>query len=316
MLRGPAGGVCVQKPPDLSPSAPPPPPPGLLLPWRWLAVAGEGPVLVMILLLSFMPSSPRFLLSRGRDSEALQALAWLRGANADIHREFQQIQDNVQRQVGGRGAVSSPPPAPPAVCGCGLPEPCLLFVGNRDTCVATSRCHSPTQSSGQQEPALAHYCPRSLASRRGPLAHALAWVVFGRGRKGVSAPLRAVQGGAGPAGGRGLLGGGPGPLSPLSPLSGGLCLQSSRMSWAEARDPHMYRPIAIAVLMRFLQQLTGITPVLVYLQPIFNSTAVLLVSAGAAPGGRGRAWGRCLGRAPVPGHSRCFTNAESPRKPA
>nr|XP_058929282.1 solute carrier family 2, facilitated glucose transporter member 6 isoform X2 [Kogia breviceps] len=122
---------------------------GLLLPWRWLAVAGEGPVLVMILLLGFMPSSPRFLLSRGRDSEALQALAWLRGADADIRREFQQIQDNVRTQ-------------------------------------------------------------------------------------------------------------------------------SSHLSWAEARDPHIYRPIVIALLMRFLQQLTGITPVLVYLQSIFDSTAVLL----------------------------------------
>nr|XP_060466420.1 solute carrier family 2, facilitated glucose transporter member 6 [Panthera onca] len=72
---------------------------GLLLPWRWLAVAGEGPVLVMTLLLSFMPNSPRFLLSRGRDSEALRALAWLRGADTDIRWEFSQIQDNVQRQV-------------------------------------------------------------------------------------------------------------------------------------------------------------------------------------------------------------------------
>ncbi|XP_025118195.2 solute carrier family 2, facilitated glucose transporter member 6 isoform X4 [Bubalus bubalis] len=52
--------------------------------------------------------------------------------------------------------------------------------------------------------------------------------------------------------------------------------QSSHLSWAEARDPHMYRPIAIALLMRFLQQLTGITPILVYLQSIFDSTAVLL----------------------------------------
>ncbi|XP_036276303.2 solute carrier family 2, facilitated glucose transporter member 6 isoform X1 [Pipistrellus kuhlii] len=122
---------------------------GLLLPWRWLAVAGEGPVVVMVLLLSFMPNSPRFLLSRGRDAEALRALAWLRGAQADIRWEFQQIQDNVRRQ-------------------------------------------------------------------------------------------------------------------------------SSRVSWAEIRAPHMYRPVAIAVLMRFLQQLTGITPLLVYLQSIFSSTAVLL----------------------------------------
>ncbi|XP_011786534.1 solute carrier family 2, facilitated glucose transporter member 6 isoform X2 [Piliocolobus tephrosceles] len=122
---------------------------GLLLPWRWLAVAGEAPVLVMILLLSFMPNSPRFLLSRGRDEEALRALAWLRGTDADVHWEFEQIQDNVRRQ-------------------------------------------------------------------------------------------------------------------------------SSRVSWAEVRAPHVCRPIAVALLMRLLQQLTGITPILVYLQSIFDSTAVLL----------------------------------------
>lgn len=74
---------------------------------------------------------------------------------------------------------------------------------------------------------------------------------------------------------------GQGPLSerPAQPLSGGLVFQSSQVSWAEARDPHMYRPVLIALLMRFLQQLTGITPILVYLQPIFDSTAVLLVRA-------------------------------------
>ena len=91
MLRGSMSA----QPQRLIPSSPP----GLLLPWRWLAVAGEGPVLVMILLLSFMPNSPRFLLSRGRDSEALQALTWLRGADADIRWEFEQIQDNVRKQV-------------------------------------------------------------------------------------------------------------------------------------------------------------------------------------------------------------------------
>ncbi|XP_077005180.1 solute carrier family 2, facilitated glucose transporter member 6 [Tamandua tetradactyla] len=122
---------------------------GLLLPWRWLAVAGEGPVLAMVLLLSLVPNSPRFLLSRGREEEARQALAWLRGVDADIRWEFEQIQDNVQTQ-------------------------------------------------------------------------------------------------------------------------------SSRVSWAEVRDPHVHRPIAIALLMRFLQQLTGVTPILVYLQPIFDSTNVLL----------------------------------------
>ena len=93
--RPPDGRGCVQPRPSPSHLLPA----GLLLPWRWLAVAGEGPVLVMVLLLSCMPNSPRVLLSKGRDTEALQALAWLRGADADTRGEFEQIQDTVQRQV-------------------------------------------------------------------------------------------------------------------------------------------------------------------------------------------------------------------------
>ncbi|XP_028714556.1 solute carrier family 2, facilitated glucose transporter member 6 isoform X3 [Peromyscus leucopus] len=84
---------------------------GLLLPWRWLAVAGEGPVLIMILLLSFMPNSPRFLLSKGRDEEALQALTWLR-ADSEVHWEFEQIQDNVRRQPSVMGRGPRPPRVP------------------------------------------------------------------------------------------------------------------------------------------------------------------------------------------------------------
>ncbi|XP_010848964.1 PREDICTED: solute carrier family 2, facilitated glucose transporter member 6 isoform X1 [Bison bison bison] len=157
---------------------------GLLLPWRWLAVAGEGPVLVMVLLLSCMPNSPRFLLSKSRDAEALQALAWLRGPDADTRWEFEQIQDTVRRQREEGSLLPSPR----------QPRPGWL------------------QPEGPAQP------PAAAAS----------------------------------------------------------CLQSSHLSWAEARDPHMYRPIVIALLMRFLQQLTGITPILVYLQSIFDSTAVLL----------------------------------------
>ncbi|XP_074066874.1 solute carrier family 2, facilitated glucose transporter member 6 [Macrotis lagotis] len=122
---------------------------GLKMPWRWLAVAGEVPVFIMMILLCFMPNSPRFLLSQGKEEEALNALAWLRGRDTDFQREFQQIKISVQRQ-------------------------------------------------------------------------------------------------------------------------------SSRLSWTELRDPFIYKPITIAVLMRFLQQLTGVTPLLVYLQSIFHNTAVLL----------------------------------------
>lgn len=65
-------------------------------------------------------------------------------------------------------------------------------------------------------------------------------------------------------------------------LNSSFVFQSSRVSWAEAREPRVYRPILIAVLMRFLQQLTGITPVLVYLQTIFDSTSVVLVRTQSA----------------------------------
>uniref|UniRef100_A0A8B9CX90 Solute carrier family 2 member 6 n=1 Tax=Anser brachyrhynchus TaxID=132585 RepID=A0A8B9CX90_9AVES len=123
---------------------------GLLLDWRWLAVAGEVPVLAMILLLCFMPNSPRFLLSQGKEDEALQSLCWLRGKDTDYAREYEQIKDSVRNR---------------------------------------------------------------------------------------------------------------------------------RVSCAEIKDPFIYKPILIAVGMRFLQQLSGVTCVLVYLQPIFKKTAVILVSS-------------------------------------
>lgn len=38
--------------------------------------------------------------------------------------------------------------------------------------------------------------------------------------------------------------------------------------------PVFYKPILISVVMRFLQQMTGITPILVYLQSIFDESKV------------------------------------------
>ncbi|KFV10646.1 Solute carrier family 2, facilitated glucose transporter member 6, partial [Tauraco erythrolophus] len=121
----------------------------LVLDWRWLAVAGEVPVLTMIVLLCFMPNSPRFLLSQGKDDEALGSLCWLRGKDTDYAREYEQIKDSVRKQ-------------------------------------------------------------------------------------------------------------------------------SRRVSCAEIKDPFIYKPILIAVGMRFLQQLSGVTCVLVYLQSIFKKTSVIL----------------------------------------
>lgn len=72
---------------------------GLFLPWRWLAVAGEIPVLLMIILMCPMPESPRFLISKGKEDEAVVALKWLRGDDTDYWWEFERIRDSVMEQV-------------------------------------------------------------------------------------------------------------------------------------------------------------------------------------------------------------------------
>ncbi|XP_061115986.1 solute carrier family 2, facilitated glucose transporter member 6-like [Conger conger] len=121
---------------------------GLVLPWRWLAVAGEVPALIMLVLMCFMPRSPRFLIAQGNEADAHRALSWLRGPGSDVTAEFSRIQ-------------------------------------------------------------------RSVASQK-------------------------------------------------------------RITWAELGTPFYYKPILIAMVMRFLQQMTGITPILVYLEPIFQLTKVSL----------------------------------------
>ncbi|XP_070779830.1 solute carrier family 2, facilitated glucose transporter member 6 [Enoplosus armatus] len=121
---------------------------GLVVPWRWLAVAGELPALLMVVLLAFMPSSPRRLLSLGREQQAEKALRWLRGKHYDTHIEIRAIQHSINTQ--------------------------------------------------------------------------------------------------------------------------------GRITWSQLATPVYYRPIIISVVMRFLQQMTGITPILVYLEPIFSQSKVSL----------------------------------------
>ncbi|KAK2841338.1 hypothetical protein Q7C36_012917 [Tachysurus vachellii] len=121
---------------------------GLVLHWRWLAVAGIVPVLIMLFLLCFMPNSPRYLISNNKRDEASRALKWFRGSESNYISELNQIERSVNSQV-------------------------------------------------------------------------------------------AIQ-------------------------------------MSDLKSPFMYKPILISVLMRFMQQMTGITPILVFLQPIFEKTAVSL----------------------------------------
>ncbi|XP_059379435.1 solute carrier family 2, facilitated glucose transporter member 6-like [Carassius carassius] len=51
---------------------------------------------------------------------------------------------------------------------------------------------------------------------------------------------------------------------------------SNGAKWSDLKKPLYYKPILISVFMRFLQQMTGITPILIYLEPIFHMTDVSL----------------------------------------
>ncbi|TRY64958.1 hypothetical protein DNTS_024639 [Danionella cerebrum] len=71
---------------------------GLILPWRWLAVAGEVPVVIMMILLCFMPTSPRYLTMKGNRLKAVKSLEWLRGSSSDYLTEFAKMERSINSQ--------------------------------------------------------------------------------------------------------------------------------------------------------------------------------------------------------------------------
>ncbi|XP_048469805.1 solute carrier family 2, facilitated glucose transporter member 6 isoform X3 [Rhincodon typus] len=78
---------------------------GLVLSWRWLAIVGAFIPTLMITLMYFMPESPRYLISKHRYSEAMEALAWLRGPEANYRLEYTEIEDSLSSSAGRYDAV-------------------------------------------------------------------------------------------------------------------------------------------------------------------------------------------------------------------
>ncbi|XP_069787426.1 solute carrier family 2, facilitated glucose transporter member 6 [Narcine bancroftii] len=72
---------------------------GLFLSWRWLAAVGAFIPAVLVVIMSFMPESPRYLISKDRDYEAFQALIWLRGLHSDYRLEYREIEESLNRKV-------------------------------------------------------------------------------------------------------------------------------------------------------------------------------------------------------------------------
>ncbi|KAL2320909.1 hypothetical protein Fmac_029878 [Flemingia macrophylla] len=68
---------------------------GNVLSWRALALIGLIPTAVLLLGLFFIPESPRWLAKRGRQKDFEAALQILRGKDANISEEAEEIQDYV-----------------------------------------------------------------------------------------------------------------------------------------------------------------------------------------------------------------------------
>ncbi|KAM9271583.1 solute carrier family 2, facilitated glucose transporter member 8 isoform 2-T2 [Morus bassanus] len=71
---------------------------GITLKWRWLAVVCSFPSCIMLLFMSFMPETPRFLLNHNKRSEAIASLHFLRGPHADLEWECRQIETSIQEE--------------------------------------------------------------------------------------------------------------------------------------------------------------------------------------------------------------------------
>ncbi|CAA7053508.1 unnamed protein product [Microthlaspi erraticum] len=69
---------------------------GSLVSWQTLALTGLAPCIVLLFGLSFIPESPRWLAKAGREKEFRVALQKLRGKEADITKEAEEIQVSIQ----------------------------------------------------------------------------------------------------------------------------------------------------------------------------------------------------------------------------
>jgi len=70
---------------------------GAYLNWRQLATVLAAAPLLLLVAAAWLPETPSFLLLKGREQEAAQALQWLRGPQADTATELATLRSNVLR---------------------------------------------------------------------------------------------------------------------------------------------------------------------------------------------------------------------------
>ena len=61
--------------------------------WRWLAIAGAVPPTLMMVLMTMMPETPRWLIKNDRRAQAIHVLQRLRGnSEEDIKEDCENIE--------------------------------------------------------------------------------------------------------------------------------------------------------------------------------------------------------------------------------
>ena len=73
---------------------------GFVLNWKWMAVGGQIVAVLLMLGMLFMTETPRWLLSKGHETEAMHALHWLRGGTVPIREERDEIQEKLRMHSG------------------------------------------------------------------------------------------------------------------------------------------------------------------------------------------------------------------------
>ncbi len=68
---------------------------GDVLAWQMSALFAVGPITLLLLLMLFMPETPRWLLANNQRYIALRELSWLRGKSYDAEEECFEIESNL-----------------------------------------------------------------------------------------------------------------------------------------------------------------------------------------------------------------------------
>ena len=67
--------------------------------WDWLALLGCIPSALLLIMMFWMPESPRWYLEKNRKSDALKSLLWLRGSQSGIEDECHETEASLGKVI-------------------------------------------------------------------------------------------------------------------------------------------------------------------------------------------------------------------------